>query len=180
MPNLKHYDIIPSGVIYPYSYDQYITFTGTGTPSPDLPKWEVVGTASTSSQPVSSDRQFIKLLESFKQKSQELEIPDGQSEYSWTEKMKISANELLEIIRPDKISLDITHDKSIFYTLIKNDITIFFEHFLVDEYDENDDAGFTAFRSQKKIANYGGTLHDSFYELGLQLKGSTSKPLMVA
>jgi hypothetical protein len=177
MPNFEKNN---PGTRLPYTFEPSSTATGSSIPSPDLPDWKASGTAGRSFQPNNSDRQFIKLLQSFKEKIQQGGLPQGQSEFFWLEKMKISASELLDVIHPDKISLNLTHENSIFYTLLKNDIVIFFEHFLVEEHDDNDEAGFTAFRGDQKLANYGGSLHESLYELTAKLKGEIVKPLMVA
>lgn len=180
MPNFENKDTRKEWIWMPFIYELGSSVTGSSTPSPNLPDWDTSGATGRDFQSNNSDRQFIKIFKSFKEKIKQADIPEGQSEFLWLEKMKVSASELLDIIHPDRISLDLTHENSIFYTMLKNDIVIFFEHFLVEDHDDNDEAGFTAFRGNQKLTNYGGSLHESLYELSTRIKGNAGKPLMVA
>jgi len=82
--------------------------------------------------------------------------------------MKLSAEVLLQCF-PDRISLEITNEGSIFYTVRKNDITIYFQHFLVDEFDGADEAIVSVFKGENPLLNYGGSLSDTINQLNVVL-----------
>lgn len=112
-----------------------------------------------------SIRQFIQLEQSFLQQLEMLpDVFGGQSKYVLQEKMKLSADAILNYL-PDKISLELTHDGSIFYTFFKDDVTIYFEHFLIDEFDDSDESIISVFKGEENILNFGGTLVDTLNEL---------------
>src|SRR5579863_4432675 len=68
-----------------------------------------------------SNRQYISLEQSFlSQIDKHKMIFEGQNTYSLQEKMKISTEVLLSS-KPDKMSLQITDEGSIFYSVFKND-----------------------------------------------------------
>lgn len=111
--------------------------------------------------PFRGNRQFIKLEQSFSEQLKKHEATfAGQNTYLLKEKMKMSADALIGC-SPDKISLELTWDGSLFYKLIKNNITVHFEHFLVDEFDGSDEAIVTIYEDYKEVKNYGGTLAET-------------------
>ncbi len=111
-----------------------------------------------------NNKQFIKLYQSF---SEQLEINAdvffGENNYTLQEKMKISSDAILKIF-PDKVSLEITDEGSIFYKIIKQDTTVFFEHFLIDEDDDTDQAIITVYQNDENILNFGGSLTEVINE----------------
>jgi hypothetical protein len=119
--------------------------------------------------PLDTTKQFIKLEQSFKQQLENHpEFFEGQKHYLLIEKMKISADALLTC-QPDKISLQVTDEGSIYYTILKNDITIYFQHYLIDEFDGNDEAIVTIYKGEKNLLNYGGSLPETIGQLGIVL-----------
>ena len=77
--------------------------------------------------------------------------------------MKISSDAILKIF-PDRVSLEITDEGSIFYKIIKGDTTVFFEHFLIDEDDDTDEAIITVYQNDENILNFGGSLTEVINE----------------
>ena len=53
-------------------------------------------------------------------------------------------------INPSAISLELTHEQSVFYTIKKADYTLYFQHFLNDTEEDEDEAILTIF---KKVIN---------------------------
>ncbi len=116
-----------------------------------------------------SNRQFIKLEQSFDQQLANLqEVFGEQIEYVLHEKMKLSADAILNC-SPDKISLQLTREGGIFYTFLKGDTTVYFEHFLIDEYDDSDEAIVSVFKGAENVINYAGSLSDALTELNKAL-----------
>jgi hypothetical protein len=63
-------------------------------------------------------------------------------------------------------SLEVTNEGSIFYTVLKNDIAIYLQHFLIDEFDGTDEAIVSVFRDDdENILNFGGTLVEAISHL---------------
>jgi hypothetical protein len=112
-----------------------------------------------------TNRQFISLEQSFlNQLKKHPEFFEGHAEYNLLEKMRLSTEILLSCV-PDKISLQITDEASIFYTVFKNDLHIYFQHFLIDEFDQTDECMVSVYKGEKKILDYGGSLADTIEEL---------------
>lgn len=111
-------------------------------------------------------RQFIKLEKSFlKQLEESADIFEYQNIFSLHEKMKISAEALLDCM-PDKISLRITDEGSTFYTIIKGNLKIYFQHFLIEEFDDSDEAIISIFQGNDNLLNYAGELSEVINQLG--------------
>jgi len=109
-----------------------------------------------SHNPFKRTRQYIKLEQSFlKQLDENHEVFKNQNRYLFKEKMKLSAEVILDSI-PDKISLQLIDEGSIFYIAIKDNLKIYLEHFLIDDYNENDEAIITIFMGDEKVFNYAG------------------------
>ena len=112
-----------------------------------------------------SNRRFIKLEQSFLKQLEELpELFGDQNKFLLQEKMKVSTDPLLSC-SPDKMSLELTNEGSIFYTLIKNDITIYLQHYLIDRFDETDEAIVSVYKGDHNSLNYGGALVEVFNQL---------------
>ena len=112
-----------------------------------------------------STRRFINLEQSFLQQFEKRQdhFP-GLTEYFAKEKMKQSAEPLL-FCAPDTISLQLTQDGSIYYTVRKNDIAIYLDHFLIDEFDGRDEAIVSIFKKDEKLLDFGGTLEETMLQL---------------
>lgn len=112
---------------------------------------------------ISNNRQFIKLQQALNKqiKLREELLSDCSTEIEAN--FKFSSESLLNF-SPDKISLQLTDDLSIFYTILKGDLTIYFEHFITDDFD-SDEVIFSVFRGNKNIINFAGSFSDSLKEL---------------
>jgi hypothetical protein len=124
--------------------------------------------AFISHTPFNSTRQFIKLEQSFLRQLNSNDAFEGQNKYFLQEKMRISADTLLNCF-PDKVSLEVTNEGSIFYTLIKDDLRIYFQHYLIDEFDDTEEALVSIFKGEDNLLNYGGTLTETLKELSRYL-----------
>jgi hypothetical protein len=120
-----------------------------------------------------TNKLFIKLEQTFlNQLDNYSQIFDNQNKFLLQEKMKLSTDPLLHCY-PDRISLEVTEEGSIFYTIIKNDIIIYLQHFLIDEFDNSDEAIVNVFKGENNLLNYGGTLAEAINHLGTILKSET-------
>jgi len=123
-----------------------------------------IGGTYATPNPFNANRQFIALEKSFlKQLEQDPDFIQGANPYVLREKMKLSANAILAYA-PDKISLQLT-EESIFYTLIKDDITLYLQHCLVDELDGRDEALISIQRNNINLFNYGGSLPEAIVHI---------------
>jgi hypothetical protein len=113
--------------------------------------------------------QYIRLDSSFrKQLRENPELFADQNDYSLKEKMRISADVLVRCF-PDKISLQLTNDRSIFYTIIKEAFTIYFEHFLVNDFDDTDECIVTIYKGQEKVWSFAGSMAETINHLSSEL-----------
>ena len=74
-------------------------------------------------------------------------------------------SELLLHSNPDKISLQLTNEGSIFYTVYKNDIHLYFEHYLMEDFDGKDESIVSVYKGDEKILDYGGSVAETLEEL---------------
>lgn len=170
MPN-NHKDSFQNLAIYAFTGTSSTGFYLTNTLQSGLYSYSEMfsNLNDWNNTPIDNNKKFIKLDQSFSTQIQQTpEIFNGQNIYSLKEKMKLSTDPLLSCV-PDKISLELTHEGSIFYTLIKNDIKIYFQHFLIDEFDDSDEAIVSVFKGDNNLLNYGGSLHQSINQLAIVL-----------
>ncbi|MBO9561412.1 MAG: hypothetical protein J7621_01515 [Niastella sp.] len=113
-----------------------------------------------------SNTLLIKMENAWKKQYEERREEFQLNDYELTEKMRLSTDILLQC-SPDKMSLEVTTDKSIFYTTIKNDITIYVEHYIEvrDFVDDLDELIVTVFRGNERVFNYGGNFWDTVNKL---------------
>ncbi len=88
-------------------------------------------------------------------------------------KMSQSLNSLLEI-EPDIISMELTHEQSIFYTLKKDNYSFYIQHFLNVEDIEDDEATLTVFKGDDKLPSFAGSLTDTIFEVNNMLLPNTA------
>lgn len=79
-----------------------------------------------------------------------------------------SLNEILKF-NPDRLSVEITHDFSLFYTIFKNDIKVYLEFFLKNEEDE-DSAMLSVYNSNENMKSFGGSWHYIFEKLKSEIE----------
>jgi hypothetical protein len=119
-------------------------------------------TRSTSNN---NNRQFIRLVESFKDSIHRYpEFKKQLNPFSWEEKMKFSANLLLKF-SPDKISLQITSGGSIYYTLLLGDLTLYVSHYLNAEEEDVDEYLVSVFSGEQGILHAAGNVNEVLQSL---------------
>ena len=123
-----------------------------------------------------SDRKFIHFEKSFKNQFELLSAYfENLTFQEANEKLSSSLISLLNI-NPDAISMELTRDKSIFYTLKKKDYTFFIQHFLNEIEEDEDEAILTVFKDDNKLPSYAGSLLQTISELNTLLEpANTSK-----
>lgn len=110
--------------------------------------------------PYNNNRQFIKLLEIFRnQLSKFHQLIDQKGEFFLEEKMKLSANLLLKLA-PHKISLQLIDEGIIYYTAQINNLTIYFSHHLNAEDDEIDEFLASVYRDDQNVINTHGNMDE--------------------
>ncbi len=125
--------------------------------------------------PIYDTRKYIKPIQSFTKQYKELsEVFFGQNEYILQEKLKLSLDALVAC-NPDKILLEVTREGSVFYTIQKGVMKIYFQHFLIDSYDNSDEAVVSVFLNDENIFNYGGNLDDTINRLAEALTPNNIK-----
>lgn len=114
-------------------------------------------------------RQFIKLEETFQEQLNNYpEIYSDLNAYVLKEKMKLSVDAILSCY-PEKVSLEVTAEGSLFYTFLKDDLTVYFQHFLLEEFDDSDEAIVTIYKSDEKVLDFGGTLIEALQHVNLSI-----------
>jgi hypothetical protein len=155
-----------------YFYQEQTGIVGSNKPdfNPISMEWEMsTGVTDTSRDPnafqapgrkyYNEKTQFIKLDQSFNAALKEKNNMAGYDEYRFVEAMRMSANILLKC-RPDKVSVQLTEDNSIFYTLIVGSITIYFEHYPMSDLDELDEVVLTIYNDKENILSVSGEMHE--------------------
>jgi len=104
-----------------------------------------------------SNKKFITYFISFKAQFKKLQQHFGEIDINEA-KLKF-ANSLSSILflNPDLLSMELMYDKSIFYTIRKGTYTIFLQH-NIDVNDEDDEAILSIFQNDKKLPSYAGPL----------------------
>ena len=98
-----------------------------------------------------------QLLHSFNEQYEVNKDYFGETKYQdLIDRFKSSATMLLSY-SPEKMTLELLHDGSVFYTLIKNQFNIYFGYYLIDDIDDPDVAGVSIFENDHPILNFSGT-----------------------
>jgi hypothetical protein len=161
----NHYGVLPYMIFY-YGYSDLSQSMHANSFSYSE---AVAGAPNLKNTPLDDSKSFIKLEQSFLNQLEDMQdVFSNQSKYQLQEKMKFSADALLSCV-PDKISLELTYEGSIFYTVLKNDFKIYFQHFLVDEFDETEEAIVSVFKEDSNILNFAGALDETIEQLGKYL-----------
>ncbi len=121
-------------------------------------------------QPGENDRKFIRLEKALKKQWQEFKDVYSKEDYEYFKQAMQQSVPLLLGLSPDKISLQLSYDKSIFYTLIKNDISIYFDHFVQLE-DDMDEVIVSVYQKKEKIFSLSSSLEHINLEINQFLFG---------
>jgi hypothetical protein len=110
-----------------------------------------------SSSIIDNDRKFIHLTEEFlDQFGKKADFFHGLTKSSALEMMKISSDGILNL-GPEKISMQLTSEGSIFYTFFKNGSTFYLQHYLITE-SEEDEAFLNIFNQEGLNKNFAGDI----------------------
>lgn len=113
----------------------------------------------------SSDKDFIKFEARFIAQYQKLEEHYGKSDFALVKRnFSESLSELLKL-KPDTLSLELTPDKSVYFTLLKGKYSVFIQHYLDVSDSDDDEAILSAFRENEKLPSFAGRLSDTLSEL---------------
>lgn len=111
------------------------------------------------------DKKFINLKKAFKVQFESLKEFYHDLDFNDADmKSTQSLGSLLEM-NPDIISMELTHDQSIFYTFKKFDYTFFIQHFIYDIELDEDEATLTIFKGDLKQPSFGGSLSETIFEI---------------
>lgn len=80
-----------------------------------------------------------------------------KSHFQVIEAMKISSD-LLIGIKPDKISVQLTDDEALYYTVIKDSLIINLSHYISSDCYDLDEALFSIYDGRRNILNFAGNL----------------------
>ena len=112
-----------------------------------------------------SDKKFILFKNSFKSQFDSLLAFFSELDFEEAnEKLSSSLSSLLDT-NPDAISMELTHEQSIFYTVKKDDYTFFLQHFLNEIDEDADEAILTVFKGNDKLPSYAGSLSQTISEI---------------
>jgi hypothetical protein len=135
----------------------------------NIHKLSASGGEQTYSDKKSDTKSFIKLIQSYKdQLLRHNEIFSSYPSYQIQEKIEFTTSYLLSC-SPEKISLQLTNEGSAFFTLVMKDRTIYFEHYLIDYFDDTDEALVTIRKGDKNLLCFGGKIEDAFTQLRQEL-----------
>jgi hypothetical protein len=112
-----------------------------------------------------SDNKFISIKKTFKAQFELLEEYFADVNFiEADEKLSLSLSSLLAS-NPDVISMELTHEKSAFFTIKKRDYTFFIQHFLDEIEEDDDEAILSVFKGNQKLPSYAGSLSQTLSEL---------------
>lgn len=119
--------------------------------------------------PYNNNRQFIRLYETFNSALKKMpKLTEEQTLYSLLEKMKFSSNLLLKF-NPDRISLQLTDDGAIYYTLLINNITLYVSQYLNADVEGIDEFLVSVFLGEENLLNATGNMNEILYSLNKTL-----------
>ncbi|MEO5995265.1 MAG: hypothetical protein ABIN89_01115 [Chitinophagaceae bacterium] len=172
--NSNEHPLIKTDVINLTWYDgRYPINEGTAISGHMAIKWEsntglitgqeISDLRSDPTQDYKNTRQFIKLDQAFREQLKEYsEAFKGKTNFALKELMNLSSDILLKTL-PDKISLQLTEEGCIFYTLLKNNITIFFSHYLTADIHDIDESIISIYKGESNLLNYAGELWETIH-----------------
>jgi len=111
------------------------------------------------------DKQYVTFENSFKEQFETLIQHFGSIDYN-DAKLRFSASlSVLLNLNPELITMELTSEGSVFYTLRKQEFTFFLQYFLYDTEDDQDEALLSVYKGQKKQPSFGGSLDETILEL---------------
>ena len=135
-----------------------ITYTGQDTYAMSSVKYSsAVEMFDNNKEFVRISREFIVQFPGKSEWFHDLSLNDAH------QKMKNSLSEILNL-NPEKISLQLTHEGSLFYTFLKDGAKFYMQHYLTTDKDE-DEAFLNIFYSEEKNENFAGELSNILKQL---------------
>jgi len=111
-----------------------------------------------------TDKDYIRFEKLFVSQFENSEYFNNADLNKALEGFSNSISELLKL-NPDVLTMELTSEKSVYYTFIKNDFTIFIQHYLdILDFDD-DEAILTVFKGDSKLPSFGGNLYEALNEL---------------
>lgn len=101
---------------------------------------------------------FIKQYEKLSEYYKDINFVEIKEEFS------MSLSEILKF-NPDVLTMELTTERSVYYTFIKNDHSIFIQHYLNVTDSDDDEAILTAFKGDSKLPSFAGSLDETLSEL---------------
>jgi len=104
-----------------------------------------------------NNKKYLKLASKIKsQLKAKSELYNNFPDFLIEKEFAICTNELLEM-QPDLISVELTSESSLFYTVRKNSFTLFFQYFLNDDkFDKSEEALLSMFFNDDKLPSKEG------------------------
>lgn len=121
-------------------------------------KNETRGIGNTDKDYIKFETLFIKQFEKLSEYYKDVDFEDIMVEFS------LSLSEILKL-NPDVITMELTAEKSVYYTFLKDDYSIFIQHYLNISDTEDDEAILTAFKGDLKLPSFAGNLDETLIEL---------------
>lgn len=160
-----------NGSFHDYSWHTISPFAvvidgSTGDFTGNIPSWH---NTATPLKIDNTDSLFLKLDQSWNSQYESMKEYFTTDKFSLTEKVKWFIELLLQF-NPDKMTLEVTRDKSIFYTIIKDNVTIYAEHYVeLNDNDELDELIVSIYIDSAQTFNYGGKFWEAFAKLEAEL-----------
>jgi hypothetical protein len=135
--------------------------------------------SGASSSRLNTDQQFIELCRNFEVSLRNSHLFENNNVFQLKERMKYCADALLNY-EPDTITLQVTSEKGLFFTMRKNLFTVYFQYFPVEEFDNSSEAQVSIFNGEENLFNFDGTLTGALKIVSKYLASKRSMPLEYA
>lgn len=112
-----------------------------------------------------SDKDYIKFETLFIEQYKRLEGFYGDNNFEEIKaKFSMSLSEILKL-KPEILTMELTSEQSVYFTFIKDNHSIFIQHFLAINDPDDDEAILTAFKGDLKLPSFAGDLDETLNEL---------------
>lgn len=111
------------------------------------------------------NKKFVRYESSFL--AQFKSLSEFYSDISYDSAKSILASSLSYLLelKPELLKLELTTDRAIFYTFKKNDYSLYIQHFLDVDDDEDDEVTLTVFEKDSKLPSFAGNLNSMKFEI---------------
>ena len=119
---------------------------------------ETTGINNSDKDYIKFETQFIKQFEKLSEFFKDVTFEEIKEEFS------MSLSEILKL-KPEILTMELTSERSVYYTFIKNDYSVFIQHYLNVLDPDDDEAILTAFKNDSKLPSFAGSLDETLDEL---------------